>query len=60
MPAKPEPFRLAVEEAAIADLRERLARIRFPDQAPGGVWTYGAGSSVPEHLQHSAAEQEDA
>jgi microsomal epoxide hydrolase len=41
MPPTPEPFRLAVEEAAIADLRERLARTRFPDQAPGEPWAYG-------------------
>jgi len=30
-----------VPEAAIADLRERLARTRFPDQAPGPAWAYG-------------------
>jgi microsomal epoxide hydrolase len=41
MSAAPEPFRLAVEEAAIADLRERLARTRFPDEAPGEPWAYG-------------------
>jgi len=41
MVPKPEPFRLAVDEAAIADLRERLARTRFPDQAPGEPWAYG-------------------
>ena len=26
----------------LADLRERLARTRFPDQAPGAPWAYGA------------------
>lgn len=41
MSATPEPFRLAVDDAAIADLRERLARTRFPDQAPGEPWAYG-------------------
>jgi len=41
MPAQPQPFTLAVPEAAIADLRERLARTRFPDQAPGPAWAYG-------------------
>jgi microsomal epoxide hydrolase len=35
------PFRLHVDETAIADLRERLARTRFPDQAPGEPWAYG-------------------
>jgi pimeloyl-ACP methyl ester carboxylesterase len=39
--AAPEPFTLNVPEAAIADLRERLSRTRFPDQAPGEPWAYG-------------------
>ena len=38
----PQPFRLDVAESAITDLRERLARTRFPDQAPGAPWSYGA------------------
>ena len=37
----PQPFRLQVADAAIDDLRERLARTRFPDQAPGEPWAYG-------------------
>jgi microsomal epoxide hydrolase len=36
-----EPFTLQVPDAAISDLRERLARTRFPDQAPGELWQYG-------------------
>ena len=39
--AQPQPFTLRVPDAAIADLRERLARTRFPDQAPGEPWAYG-------------------
>jgi pimeloyl-ACP methyl ester carboxylesterase len=39
--ATPQPFTLHVADAAIADLRERLARTRFPDQAPGAPWAYG-------------------
>ena len=35
---------LHVPDSAIDDLRERLARTRFPDQAPGGPWAYGAKS----------------
>ena len=38
---QPEAFTLNVPDAAIADLRERLARTRFPDQAPGEPWAYG-------------------
>ena len=41
MSDSPQPFRLQVAEAAIDDLRERLARTRFPDQAPGEPWAYG-------------------
>jgi microsomal epoxide hydrolase len=41
MTSQPQPFTLAVPAAAIADLRERLARTRLPDQAPGPAWAYG-------------------
>jgi len=37
----PEAFKLAVPDADIADLRERLKRTRFPDKAPGPAWAYG-------------------
>lgn len=37
----PVPFTLDVPEAALADLRERLARTRWPDQASGEPWAYG-------------------
>ena len=40
--AKPVPFTLHVADEAIADLRERLARTRLPDQAPGAPWAYGS------------------
>ena len=36
-----EPFTLHVPDAQIADLRDRLARTRFPDQAPDAPWAYG-------------------
>ena len=38
---KPEPFTLHVADADIADLKDRLARSRFPDSAPGEAWSYG-------------------
>ena len=41
MTSKPTPFTLHVPDADLADLRERLARSRFPDQAPGEAWAYG-------------------
>src|SRR5262249_28287782 len=37
----PQPFTLRVPDSDIADLRERLARTRFPDSAPGEPWAYG-------------------
>lgn len=42
MTATPEPFTLHVEDAAIADLKQRLARTRFPDRAPVEPWSAGA------------------
>jgi pimeloyl-ACP methyl ester carboxylesterase len=36
------PFKIAIDESVLADLRDRLARTRFPDQVPGSGWTYGA------------------
>jgi pimeloyl-ACP methyl ester carboxylesterase len=41
MTIKPTPFTLHIPDAAIADLRERLGRTRYPDQAPGEAWAYG-------------------
>lgn len=38
---RPTPFKLRIPDADIADLRVRLARSRFPDQAPGDAWAYG-------------------
>jgi hypothetical protein len=40
---QPETFNLPVPDAALTDLRERLSRTRFPDQAPGNPWAYGTG-----------------
>jgi pimeloyl-ACP methyl ester carboxylesterase len=37
-----EPFRIAVPDAVLDDLRERLARTRFPDEIPGSGWGYGS------------------
>ena len=38
----PTPFTLHVPESEIVDLRTRLARTRFPDQAPAAAWAYGS------------------
>jgi epoxide hydrolase len=36
-----EPFRIAVPQADLDDLRDRLARTRWPDELPGVGWSYG-------------------
>ena len=41
MTVKPSAYSLHVPDADIADLRDRLARARLPDQAPGDAWAYG-------------------
>jgi pimeloyl-ACP methyl ester carboxylesterase len=42
MTADIQPFSLHVSDSDLADLRDRLARTRFPDSAPGEPWAYGA------------------
>src|ERR1700710_1381560 len=50
MTSKPVPFTLHISDADIADLRDRLARTRFPDQAPGEAWAYGTEVSYLREL----------
>jgi len=45
-----KPFRLEIPDAALADLRERLKRTRFPDEAPGAPWTTGTSLSYLKEL----------
>jgi pimeloyl-ACP methyl ester carboxylesterase len=44
------PFRLHIPDAAVADLRERLARTRFPDEAPDSAWLYGTSLAYMQDL----------
>ena len=37
-----EPFRIAVPDADLDDLRARLANTRWPDEVDGAGWDYGA------------------
>jgi epoxide hydrolase len=39
--AEVQPFRVDIPDAALDDLRDRLARTRWPDELPGVGWTYG-------------------
>src|SRR5215470_7754038 len=36
-----DAFRIEIPQADLDDLRERLARTRWPDQLPGVGWDYG-------------------
>ena len=38
---QPQPFTLRVLDSEFEELRERLARTRFPDSAPSEPWAYG-------------------
>ncbi len=46
----PRAFTLHVPDDDIADLRRRLERTRFPDQAPEAPWAYGADLSYMHDL----------
>lgn len=46
----PKPFTVHVADADIADLRERLARTRWPDEAPGEPWSTGASLAYTREL----------
>ncbi len=50
MKATPKPFRLSVPDADLADLRERLARTRWPDEPPLKPWTTGASLAYMRDL----------
>ena len=45
-----QPFRLHIPDSAIDDLHQRLDHTRFPDQAPGEPWAYGADVAYLKQL----------
>ena len=47
---KPVPFKLQVPDTALADLRERLARTRWPDEPPLEPWSTGTSLSYLKSL----------
>jgi len=47
---KPESFRLNVPDAALADLRERLKRARWPDEPPLEPWSTGTSLAYMKEL----------
>jgi pimeloyl-ACP methyl ester carboxylesterase len=47
------PFRIEVSDAELEDLRDRLARTRWPDELPGAGWSYGVALEyVKEMAEH--------
>lgn len=44
------PFRVALPEPVLADLRERLERTRWPDEIPGSGWSYGMSLPYAKEL----------
>lgn len=46
----PKPFRLAVPDSAMEDLRERLARTRWPDEPPLEPWITGTSLEYMHEL----------
>jgi len=47
---KPEPFTIHVSDAELADLRERLDRVRWPGEVPDTGWEYGANLAYIKQL----------
>jgi microsomal epoxide hydrolase len=41
-PIPPRPFSIDVPDAVLDDLRDRLARVRWPEPVRGAGWDYGA------------------
>jgi pimeloyl-ACP methyl ester carboxylesterase len=50
MAPSPDLFTLKIAEADLDDLRDRLARTRLPDQAPGESWAYGTDVAYLKEL----------
>jgi len=46
----PQPFTIAIPDATLADLRERLARVRWPDTPPEANWDYGTNLAYLQEL----------
>ena len=45
-----QPFELHVEDSALRDLGERLAHVRFPDEAPVTPWSFGTSVDFMREL----------
>ena len=59
MTAAPEPFVIAVPEAVLDDLQQRLALTRWPDEIPASGWQYGSNMAYVKELVHYWQHQYD-
>jgi microsomal epoxide hydrolase len=50
MPTAPRPFRLQVPDSALSELKERLARTRWPDEPPLEPWSTGTSLAYAKEL----------
>ena len=48
--AEVRPFEIAVADATLDDLRQRLADTRWPDEIPGSGWDYGSNLDYIKEL----------
>jgi microsomal epoxide hydrolase len=48
--AEIRPFRIDIPQADLDDLRDRLARTRWPDELPGVGWAYGVPAGYLKEL----------
>jgi len=46
----PRPFTIKVADDVLADLRARLERVRWPDEAPDAAWRYGTSVAYMKEL----------
>src|SRR5258708_2372259 len=57
MHPEPQPFIIAIPQATLDDLRERLARTRWPGEAEGSGWSHGIAldylKELTEHWRHT-------
>ena len=44
------PFTIAVPDDVLVDLKARLSRVRWPDEAPGPAWAYGTSLEYMKEL----------
>src|SRR6188474_664953 len=47
---EPRPFAIQLSDEVLADLHERLGRVRWPDEVPGSGWAYGTDLAYLKQL----------